>query len=101
MPGAGLAMPVRPRHTMAMRHALALAFLALAACNQPATPVPAPASQETPRVTRLLTWDDLLSRPKVSPTQSIQWGPGATDVADLWLPESAGPHPVVLMVHGG
>jgi acetyl esterase/lipase len=52
-------------------------------------------------VTRLLTWDDLLSRPKVSPTRSIQWGPGATDVADLWLPESAGPHPVVLMVHGG
>lgn len=52
-------------------------------------------------MTRLLTWDDLLSRPKVSPTQSIQWGPGATDVADLWLPEGAGPHPVVLMVHGG
>lgn len=50
---------------------------------------------------RLMTWDDLLSRPRPNPTHTIQWGPGATDVADLWLPEGAGPHPVVLMIHGG
>lgn len=50
---------------------------------------------------RLMKWDDLTSREKPAPTQSIVWGPGATDVADLWLPEGAGPFPVVLMVHGG
>lgn len=50
---------------------------------------------------RLMTWDDLLSRPRPNPTHTIQWGPGTTDVADLWLPEGAGPRPVVLMVHGG
>ncbi|MDP3736247.1 MAG: alpha/beta hydrolase [Hyphomonadaceae bacterium] len=50
---------------------------------------------------RLTTWDDLLGRPRPNPTHTIQWGPGATDVADLWLPEGAGPHPVVVMVHGG
>lgn len=50
---------------------------------------------------RLLTWDDLLARPRPEPTHTIKWGPGATDIADLWLPEGAGPHPVVLMVHGG
>lgn len=50
---------------------------------------------------RLMTWDDLTSRPKPSPTHTITWGQGATDVADLWLPEGAGPFPVVLMVHGG
>ncbi len=85
-----------------MRHALTIICLAaLTACTQPNAPAPAVASEETPRVTRLMTWDNLLGRPKVSPTQNIQWGPGATDIADLWLPDGAGPHPVVLMVHGG
>jgi len=50
---------------------------------------------------RLMTWDDLTSRPRREPTHTIKWGAGATDVADLWLPDGAGPHPVVLMVHGG
>ena len=52
-------------------------------------------------MTRLMTWDDLFARPRPDPTHTIKWGAGATDIADLWLPEGAGPHPVVLMVHGG
>jgi acetyl esterase/lipase len=48
-----------------------------------------------------MTWADLLGREPVSPSHSVQWGEGATDIADLWLPDGAGPHPVVLMVHGG
>ena len=48
-----------------------------------------------------MTWNDLLGRVGVAPSQTVQWGPGATDVADLWLPDGAGPHPVVVMVHGG
>ena len=84
-----------------MRTVLALACLAVAAaCTQPSTPVPEVASGTAPRV-RLMAWEDLLNRDRVSPTHSIQWGPGATDVADLWLPEGEGLHPVVLMVHGG
>jgi len=94
-------MANRARHTKAMRNLTALVCLALAACTQPSQPAPAANSGETPRVTRLMSWGDLLGRDKVSPTQSIQWGPGATDVADLWLPDGAGLHPVVLMVHGG
>ena len=50
---------------------------------------------------RLMSWEDLLGRDRVAPTHAIQWGPGATDVADLWLPDGEGLHPVVLMVHGG
>ncbi len=49
----------------------------------------------------LMTWSDLLERPLPAPTHTIAFGPGATDVADLWLPPGTGPHPVVLMVHGG
>jgi acetyl esterase/lipase len=52
-------------------------------------------------MTRLMTWDDLLSRPKASPTHTIRLGQGDTDIVDLWLPDGAGPHPVVVMVHGG
>ncbi|MBK8837142.1 MAG: alpha/beta hydrolase [Hyphomonadaceae bacterium] len=85
-----------------MRHTLALVCLAaLAACTPPEAPPAASASQETPPVTRVMTWNDLESRPPVSATHAIQWGPGATNVADLWLPEGVGPFPVVLMVHGG
>ena len=86
--------------------ALILALnLALAgtACSGP-TPPPGTRAGEQPRYTapaQIMTWNDLLSRPKVQPTHSIQWGEGATDIADLWLPDGAGPHPVVLMIHGG
>lgn len=91
-----------PRQTRPMRYLLSLVCLtALAACTQPNAPAAAPKPEEARRVTRLMTWDDLLNRPKVSPTRSIHWGPGATDVADLWLPAGPGPFPVVLMVHGG
>ncbi len=86
-----------------MRHALALLCLAgLGACTRPNAPPAASAPQEArPAMTRLMTWNDLLSRPRPTATQTIAWGPGATDVADLWRPEGAGPFPVVLMVHGG
>jgi acetyl esterase/lipase len=77
---------------------LAISFLA-ASCSQPDTP-PA-ATQESAAPMRLMTWDDLTSRPRPEPTRSIGWGAAATNVVDLWLPEGAGPHPVVLMVHGG
>ena len=54
-----------------------------------------------PAALALLTWGDLLSRDRPAPTASIRIGEGATDIVDLWLPETPGPHPVVLMVHGG
>jgi acetyl esterase/lipase len=72
-----------------------LALLFLSACS------PQLALQERPAMTRLMTWDDLTSHQKPSPTITIRWGQGATDIVDLWLPEGVGPHPVVLMVHGG
>lgn len=90
-----------------MRSFLFPIVLALAACtaSEPGAPQPpsgsAPSAVAPDASPRLMTWNDLLSRDRVEPTHSIQWGEGATDIADLWLPEGAGPHPVVLMVHGG
>lgn len=52
-------------------------------------------------VSAAMTWADLLVRPKPAADASFRYGTDPYQVADLWLPSGAGPHPVVLMVHGG
>ena len=83
--------------------------ICIAACAQPAptaedepTILAAEESMtDTPAQRALLTWGELLSQERPEPSTSIRTGDGETDVVDLWLPETPGPHPVVLMVHGG
>lgn len=72
-----------------------LAPLALAACavTTPPTPAAAPAA--------LMTWPDLLERPRPAPSATIAYGKDPLQMVDLWLPRGVGPHPTVLMVHGG
>lgn len=50
---------------------------------------------------RLMDWPDLLGRPMPSLSETIAYGPGPLQFGELWLPAGQGPHPVVLMVHGG
>ncbi len=50
---------------------------------------------------RLMTWPDLLERPRPAPSATVHYGADPLQVADVWLPAGAGPHPVALMVHGG
>lgn len=75
--------------------ALALA-LTLAACAMPET---APTKATGPN--GLMTWPDLLGRARPSPSTTIAYGSDPLQVVDLWLPEGNGPHPTVIMVHGG
>ena len=49
----------------------------------------------------LMAWPDLLNRPKPQPSLTIPYGEDPLQIVDLWLPAGGGPHPVVLMVHGG
>jgi len=70
-----------------------LAFLALAAIS---TPVIA-----GPPAPKLLTWPDLVKRPKPSPDATIAYGPDQMQKVDVWRPKGKGPFPVVVMVHGG
>ncbi len=51
--------------------------------------------------TPLMSWADLTNRPKAHPTKTVRTGDGKTDIVDVWLPDEPGPHPIVLMVHGG
>lgn len=72
-------------------YSLALAAgMALAACSMTAS-----ASAE------LMTWPDLLERPRPAADAEIRYGDNQLQVVDLWLPKGKGPHPTVLMVHGG
>lgn len=87
---------------------LTLAALLATACSQaadipqPTQPVlPEAETTEAPEQLAVLSWGDLLSEEKPEPSHEIRIGEGETDIVDLWLPETPGPHPVVLMVHGG
>jgi len=51
--------------------------------------------------TAFLTWPDLRARPRGTPDVRIAYGTDPLQRIDLWRPRGAGPHPVVLMVHGG
>jgi acetyl esterase/lipase len=48
-----------------------------------------------------MAWPDLTERPRPSPDATIRYGSDSMQVVDLWLPAGRGPHPIVLMVHGG
>jgi acetyl esterase/lipase len=84
-----------------------LAFIAAACGSEPVdAPVALPDAPlsdttEAPERLAVLSWGDLLSQEKPTPSVEIRIGEGETDIVDLWLPETPGPHPVVLMVHGG
>ncbi len=52
-------------------------------------------------MTTHLTWPDLTTRPRQAPNATIAYGTDPLQRIDLWRPAGPGPHPVVLMVHGG
>jgi len=78
--------------------ASALALLAACTPARQEGAVPEPAVTEP---AQLMTWADLNARPQPTPSVEVKWGEGETDIADIWLPEGRGPHPVIVMVHGG
>ena len=49
----------------------------------------------------IMVWDDLLSRPKPAPDATVSYGKDTLQVVDVWQPKGTGPHPAVIMIHGG
>ena len=90
--------------TRSFRSALALTLAAALAGCAVTSPVPSPASAAAPTnaaAPELLKWPDLLERPRPEPTASITYGEHQLQRVDVWVPAGPGPHPTVLMVHGG
>jgi acetyl esterase/lipase len=71
---------------------LRLAFLALGAMTLGTMPSDPPS---------LLTWPDLVGRPRPAPDATVSYGDDELQQVDVWLPKGAGPFRTVLMVHGG
>ena len=87
----------QPRFPRAI--AISSAAMTLAACAaRPADPPPAATAAPA---YQLMKWPDLLTRERPAPTITIAFGIDPLNVGDLWLPSGPGPHPTVLMVHGG
>lgn len=76
-----------------------LAVLVAAALTGCAMPSNAPPPGRGPD--GLMAWPDLTERPRAEPSATIRYGEDGMQVVDLWLPSGRGPHPTVLMVHGG
>jgi acetyl esterase/lipase len=79
-----------------VRYVGLLLLLCVAGCS----PVGGAVTEAAPQKA-LLTWDDLLSRPKPAPDATVSYGADALQLVDVWKPAGAGPHPAVVMIHGG
>ncbi len=63
-------------------------------------PTPTPPAAPT-EAGDIMSWDDLFGRTQPQTDIRIAYGAGDLQFSELWLPEGDGPHPVVLMIHGG
>jgi len=81
-----------------MRSVFSAAAILLAGCAPVTAPAPVHPTAAAPQ---LMKWPDLLNRPRPAPSATIGYGIDTYQVVDLWLPVGKGPHPTVLMVHGG
>jgi acetyl esterase/lipase len=45
--------------------------------------------------------DDYLKQPRRKADEVVHYGPAPSQVAELFLPKTKGPHPVVVLLHGG
>ncbi len=83
--------------------ALVLAACAPAAVGQASGD--APVSKTGASEKAVMTWPDLLTRAKPVADATLSYGSDALQVVDVWVPRAdtwgAGPHPAVIMLHGG
>lgn len=54
-----------------------------------------------PLLAQTLSFQDILRRPAIKSDVRIAYGSDPLQFGDLWLPPGKGPHPVVVLIHGG
>ena len=85
-----------PRMTVQKRVVAVVFVLAtLAACARP------PASNASAPAPGLMTPDELGALPSRPPDERIVYGTEASHYGELRIPAGAGPHPLVILIHGG
>jgi acetyl esterase/lipase len=79
----------------------------LAACGPAGAPdsatdaAPAAAPVDPYAAERPIRFTTLMERERADADHRIAYGPGAHQFGELWLPQGAGPFPLVIMIHGG
>jgi len=91
---------VQPPYRLSLAVAAPLALAACAVTSDPSDSPPQKAAAAAP-ARELMKWPALLERERPTPDQTIEYGGEGMQRVDLWLPKGEGPHPTVLMVHGG
>ena len=60
------------------------------------------AAQAQSPASKLMSWSDFYARkPWPQPTAKIAYGADPQQFGELWLPDGPGPHPLVVLIHGG
>jgi acetyl esterase/lipase len=81
------------------RVAPALVVAVSIGCTRPAPPDSSAAAATTPAA--LMTPDNLVAAPYPQPDHRLTYGADSNQFGELRLPRGRGPHPVVVLVHGG
>ena len=85
--------------------ALALVLAACAPASVGQTNEDAVVSETAVNDGPIMTWSDLLTREKPGADKTIGYGTDPLQVIDIWVPSTEkwgrGPHPAVIMLHGG
>ncbi len=55
----------------------------------------------TMAVAKPATLDDYMKQPRYPADETVHYGPAPSQVAELFLPKAKGPHPIVVLLHGG
>jgi acetyl esterase/lipase len=91
-------MPLHSRRSMSRGAAVAAPLLALSlGCAPKAVPPPDQAASSP----RLMTPQDFQALPSRAPDRRVAYGEDSTQYGELRVPASGGPHPVVVLIHGG
>ncbi len=80
---------------MRLMTAVLAGLLASTACA-PSPALIAPVETRAP-----ITFSQLLAGPRTAADERIAYGPDALQFGELWLPRRQGPHPVIVLIHGG
>ncbi|MCH8489519.1 MAG: alpha/beta hydrolase [Oceanicaulis sp.] len=88
---------------MKSRFPILMACALLAACGPAGAPDSAPAAAPVDpyAAERPIRFAALMERESPSADLRIAYGPGAHQFGEFWLPGGPGPHPLVIMIHGG
>ena len=84
-----------------LKYAVLLALLCVGGCAPGKDDMREAEPEKAISQKTVMVWDDLLSRVKPAPDATVSYGADALQVVDIWQPAGAGPHPAVVMIHGG